>query len=244
MDNREEVYKKLQELQRKIKYQFKDVNILRHALTHTSYANEFYSSKKDSNERLEFLGDAILEMVSSEYFFNQLKDHEEGELTKIRSDYVCEKALALSAKKFDLSNYILLGKGEEKTGGRNRDSIVSDAVEAVIAAIYLDGGFEAAKKFILEYIICLEENFQNDNKDYKTELQVIMQKNFNTVPQYILINENGPDHNKEFIFGILFKDEICVQGKGRSKKRAEQEAAKSMIDYLNKNMSKLGGIDK
>lgn len=214
----------VKELEEKIGYNFKDSHLLRHAVTHSSYVNEKHMKKADCNERLEFLGDAVLELISSEYLFFENQTMPEGELTKLRASMVCEKALAFCARDLELGSYLLLGKGEDATGGRFRESITSDALEALIGAIYLDGGFANAKEFILKYIL-------NDLEgkrlfyDSKTILQEIVQANFKEVISYHLIGEEGPDHNKIFRVAVHIGEEEYGVGEGRTKKAAEQEAA-------------------
>lgn len=214
----------VKELEEKIGYNFKDSHLLRHAVTHSSYVNEKHMKKADCNERLEFLGDAVLELISSEYLFFENQTMPEGELTKLRASMVCEKALAFCARDLELGSYLLLGKGEDATGGRFRESITSDALEALIGAIYLDGGFANAKEFILKYIL-------NDLEgkrlfyDSKTILQEIVQAHFPYGVVYHLIKEEGPDHNKSFTVAVHIGEECYGEGTGRTKKAAEQEAA-------------------
>lgn len=216
--------KKMEEFQQVIGYQFQNKNLLRQALTHSSYANEKHMHRLSDNERLEFLGDAVLEIISSEYLFNTYQDKPEGDLTKLRASIVCEPTLALCTKEMDLGKYLYLGKGEDMTGGRSRKSILSDALEAVIGAIYLDGGFASAKEFIHRFILQDLE----DKKlffDSKTILQEIVQANFKEVISYHLIGEEGPDHNKIFRVAVHIGEEEYGVGEGRTKKAAEQEAA-------------------
>ena len=212
----------LKELEKKISYSFSDEGLLKHAMTHSSYVNEKRLKKTDCNERLEFLGDAVLELVSSEYLFFENPKMPEGELTKLRASMVCEKALAFCARDLDLGDFLLLGKGEDATGGRKRDSITSDALEALIGAIYLDGGFANAKEFIL-----------NQGKrlfyDSKTILQELVQGNSEKRICYELVGEVGPDHNKSFQVEVRIGDTTYGQGIGRTKKAAEQEAAYQAI---------------
>ena len=218
----------LKELEKKISYSFSDEGLLKHAMTHSSYVNEKRLKKTDCNERLEFLGDAVLELVSSEYFFFENPKIPEGELTKLRASMVCEKALAFCARDLDLGDFLLLGKGEDATGGRKRDSITSDALEALIGAIYLDGGFANAKEFILNHVL-------NDLEgkrlfyDSKTILQELVQGNSEKRICYELVGEVGPDHNKSFQVEVRIGDTTYGQGIGRTKKAAEQEAAYQAI---------------
>ena len=218
----------LKELEKRIGYRFQNDYFLKHAMTHSSYVNERHMKKLDCNERLEFLGDAVLELVSSEYLFFENKTMPGGELTKMRASMVCEKALAFCAGEMELGEYLFLGKGEEATGGRKRDSITSDALEALIGAIYLDGGFANAKEFILEHIL-------NDLEgkrlfyDSKTILQEMVQGNLEKGVSYHLLGEEGPDHNKTFKIEVLIGDKHYGTGTGRTKKAAEQEAAYQAI---------------
>lgn len=218
----------LDELQVKIGYEFKDVSLLKQALTHSSFSNEQKINKLKNYERLEFLGDAVLELVSSEFLFRENPKLPEGELTKLRASMVCEPALAYCAKDIDLGSYILLGKGEEATGGRQRDSITSDVMEAVIGAIFLDGGIEVAKKHILKFILS-----DLDNKklfyDSKTILQEMIQKEGGEALHYELLSETGPDHDKTFSVVAKVGDKVVGTGAGRTKKAAEQNAAYQAI---------------
>lgn len=213
--------KKFQEV---IEYHFHDEKLLRQALTHSSFANEKHLKKHSDNERLEFLGDAVLEIISSEFLYKEYPDKPEGELTKLRASIVCEPTLALCTKDIALGEYLLLGKGEDQTGGRGRKSILSDALEAVIGAIYLDGGFANAKEFIHRFIL---KDLENKKLffDSKTILQEIVQANFKEVISYHLIGEEGPDHNKTFRVAVHIGEEEYGVGEGRTKKAAEQEAA-------------------
>lgn len=216
--------RKIRELEEKIGYCFQDQELLKHALRHSSYVNEKHMKKHECNERLEFLGDAVLEVVSSEFLFFEHQTMPEGELTKKRASMVCEPALAFCARDIDLGEYLLLGKGEEATGGRKRDSVTSDAMEALIGAIYLDGGFASAKEFIHRFILNDLEN-KKLFFDSKTILQEIVQANFKEVISYHLIGEEGPDHNKTFRVAVHIGEEEYGVGEGRTKKAAEQEAA-------------------
>lgn len=220
-------------LQERINYHFNDIEILKQALRHSSYINEKRMPKILSNERLEFLGDAVLELVSSEYFFNKYDKKTEGELTKLRAKNVCEISLNYIAKNIELGTYIYLGKGEEATGGRNRSSLLSDALEALVGAIFLDGGFANAKEFILEYI--LKETQEKDFfYDSKTILQEETQKMFLSSPKYMLVSSDGPDHSKTFTVKVLINEEDYSIGTGTSKKSAEQEAAYLALKRLGK----------
>ncbi len=221
MRNRKEALKELQE---KIGYQFRDETLLKQALTHSSFANEQKINKLGNYERLEFLGDAVLELVTSEFLFNENKDMPEGQLTRLRASMVCEPALAYCARDIWLGSYILLGKGEEATGGRKRDSIISDVMEAVIGAIFLDGGIENAKKYIYRFVLSdLEDKILF--MDSKTLLQEEIQKNNTAQLRYELVGETGPDHDKEFRVEAYLDEKLIGTGVGRTKKAAEQQAA-------------------
>lgn len=214
----------LLELQDKIGYQFKNEALLKQALTHSSFSNEQKINKLNNYERLEFLGDAVLELISSEFLFNENKDMPEGQLTRMRASMVCEPALAYCARDINLGSYILLGKGEEATGGRKRDSITSDVMEAVIGAIFLDGGIENAKKFIYRFVLSDLEN-KILFMDSKTLLQEEIQKNNTAQLRYELIGETGPDHDKQFSVEAYLDGKLIGSGVGRTKKAAEQQAA-------------------
>ena len=214
----------LDELQSRIGYSFNNRDLLKQALTHSSFANEQKINKLKNYERLEFLGDAVLELVSSEFLFKENPQMPEGQLTKLRASMVCEPALAYCAKDIDLGSYMLLGKGEETTGGRYRSSITSDVMEAIIGAIILDGGIEEAKKYIYRFILSDLEN-KILFLDSKTILQEEIQKKKDAQLRYELVSENGPDHNKEFAVEAYLNDVLIGSGSGRTKKAAEQQAA-------------------
>ena len=220
--------RKIRELEEKIGYCFQDQELLKHALRHSSYVNEKHMKKHECNERLEFLGDAVLEVVSSEFLFFEHQTMPEGELTKKRASMVCEPALAFCARDIDLGEYLLLGKGEEATGGRKRDSVTSDAMEALIGAIYLDGGFASAKKFIHRFILNDLEN-KKLFFDSKTILQEIVQGSSDEHVSYELIREEGPDHNKTFCTAVRIGGRTYGEGEGRTKKASEQQAAYQAI---------------
>ena len=224
---------KLKELEKRIGYKFQDFSLLKHALMHSSYTNEKHLPKYQCNERLEFLGDAVLELVSSEFLFLENPKEPEGKLTKTRASMVCEPSLAFCARDIELGSYLLLGKGEEATGGRTRESVTSDAMEALIGAIYLDGGFANAKEFIHRFIL---KDLENKKLffDSKTILQEIVQANFKEVISYHLIGEEGPDHNKIFEVEARIGGKAWGRGKGSSKKSAEQQAAYEAILNLRK----------
>lgn len=220
------------EFEKKIGYTFKNKNLLHEALSHSSYANE-HKHGKHSNERLEFLGDSVLSIVVSEHLFSHFKHLPEGELTKIRASLVCEKALYEFSKKIELGRFIFLGKGEENSGGRERPSIIADAFEAVIAAVYLDGGMECAKKYVLGFIPKdLDKNSSRNLNDYKTVLQEIIQRNPEEKVEYVLTGESGPDHNKLFEMQVMLNSNVIGTGTGRSKKIAEQMAAKEALELM------------
>ena len=215
-------------LEEKIGYKFKGKHSLVLALTHSSYANEHKGKSTDCNERLEFLGDSVLGFICAEHLFATFPSKPEGELSKIRSSLVCETALDVYAKQIGLGEHLLLGHGEELAGGRTRPSILSDAFEALIAAIYIDGGMECAKAFVLPFIVNAlkdDEKTHTLNRDYKTALQEIAQKNPGEIISYAVVNESGPDHNKSFEVNVFLNSNLLASGKGRSKKEAEQNAA-------------------
>ena len=214
----------IKEFQEKIGYQFQQEGLLRQALMHSSYANEHRMKKLSDNERLEFLGDAVLEIVTSDFLYHEHTDVPEGELTRVRASIVCEQTLAFCTRALNLGDYLFLGKGEDQTGGRKRKSILSDAFEAIIGAIYLDGGFANAKEFIHRFVLNNVEHMQLFY-DSKTILQEIVQANFKEVISYHLIGEEGPDHNKIFRVAVHIGEEEYGVGEGRTKKAAEQEAA-------------------
>lgn len=228
--------KDLKKLEQIMGYKFKDFALLKQSMTHSSFANEKHLPKSRCNERLEFLGDAVLELVSSEVLFYGNPKMPEGELTKTRASMVCEPALAFCARAFGLGEFLLLGKGEEATGGRNRDSVTSDALEALIGAIYIDGGFANAKEFIENFIL----NDLEHKKlffDSKTILQEIVQANFKDAVAYRLLKEEGPDHDKCFCTAVYIGEQPYGTGKGRTKKAAEQEAAyRSILMLHEKNI--------
>ena len=221
----------IRELEEKIEYFFRDIHLLSESLTHSSYANENKKKNIAYNERLEFLGDAVLSIVISEYLYNKLNTFQEGELTKIRASIVCEPSLANCSKKLNIGKYIRLGKGEEVTGGRERVSILADAFEAVIGAIYLDGGLGQAQKFILKSLKDTIEDAISGRvyQDYKTHLQEYIQSEHSEKIVYEVIYEEGPDHNKTFHVRVKVGDKILGTGVGRSKKEAEQSAAKEAL---------------
>lgn len=224
----------IKELEKTLSYIFKNADLLKNALTHSSYANEMHINRALNNERLEFLGDAVLELVTSEYVYTQNPELSEGDLTKLRAGIVCEQSLAYCSRKLSIAPYLLLGKGEDTTGGRERDSILSDVLEAIIGAIFLDGGFANAKEFIKNNIF---ENINNKKLffDSKTILQEYVQAEFKSEIEYKLIGEEGPDHNKIFIITALVNNKEVGRGKGKTKKAAEQEAAYEAFLKYQKN---------
>ena len=213
----------LKEFQKLIGYEFEEEQFLKQALTHSSYANEKHLKKLSDNERLEFLGDAVLELTSSEFLFSHYPKLTEGQLTKLRASIVCEPTLAQCAEELHLGEFLFLGKGEDQTGGRHRKSVLSDALEAIIGAIYLDGGFANAKEFVLKYIMTDIEN-KHLFYDSKTILQEVVQGEHEQL-SYILLDETGPDHDKTFTVGVLIGKKEISTGTGHTKKAAEQEAA-------------------
>ena len=215
---------RLKELQKTIGYTFQKEYLLKQALTHSSYAHETTIKEIVDNERLEFLGDAVLELVSSEFLFQTHPEMKEGNMTKLRASLVCEQSLASCAREIGLGSYLLLGKGEDLTGGRERDSILSDAWEAIIGAMYLDGGFTNAKEFILKYVLKDIEN-KKLFYDSKTILQEVIQNEYKKSLHYVLLSEEGPDHNKMFTVQAYMNEIPLMLGKGKTKKAAEQEAA-------------------
>ncbi|MTI67446.1 MAG: ribonuclease III [Firmicutes bacterium] len=228
---KKERIQRLKELQENVKYNFNNLELLNRALTHSSYANENKKKNLKYNERLEFLGDSVLGLVISDYLFNNYPKYPEGELTKIRSLIVCEPSLASIAKEIKLGRYLLLGKGEEATGGRERISILADAFEAVIGAIYLDGKLKHSRKFILNSLNKIIEDSVKGKLflDYKTQLQEYIQKNSDSNIEYSVTKEIGPDHNKIFYIEVKNGDKVLGIGKGKSKKEAEQNAARSAL---------------
>ncbi len=223
----------LAELEQKLGYSFQDKQLLKQALTHSSYANEMRILKTGDYERLEFLGDAVLELVSSDFLFSKYPTIPEGQLSKLRAALVCEPALATAAKRISLQDYFLLGKGEEATGGRKKESIACDIMEAIIGAIYRDSGIEEAKKLIFSYIL---DDIEQKKLVYdaKSTLQELAQSKYKVPLSYRLIYEDGPEHDKSFGVEALLGDRVVGQGEGRSKKTAEQQAAYMALLTLQK----------
>ena len=222
----------IKDLEAAIGYRFQNITLLQNALTHSSYANERWHNSLLSNERLEFLGDSILGMVVAEYLYRNFPDRPEGELTRMRADMVCEKSLASVAARIDLGRHLMLGNGEEQGGGRNRDSILADAVESVIAASFLDGGMDAARNFIEKFVLVEVPVKKMHNADYKTALQELVQQKKNQTLSYALVGESGPDHDKRFEVEVSLNGRVIGVGSGSSKKRAEQMAAQSALENL------------
>ncbi len=227
-------------IENNIKYNFKSKKLLQQALIHSSYSNEHKLNRLDDNERLEFLGDAVLELITSDYIFTRFTELSEGELTKLRASVVCETMLAKKAREINLGEFIKMGKGEDQTGGRNRDSILSDALEAIIGAIYKDGGFLEAKKFIM---FMLEQEILNMRtgfrfSDNKTFLQEYLQQSSKEPIEYVVLSETGPDHDKHFVVQALHGKKAIGKGQGKNKKEAEQNAAFHAIEQLGIKINK------
>jgi len=219
-------------LEENLKYSFKNKDLLLNALTHSSYANEARNGVT-SNERLEFLGDSVLSIIVADYLYKEFASFPEGELTKLRASLVCEKSLCVFSRELEIGKFLRLGKGEDKGGGRERDSILADAFEAVLAAIYLDGGMDHARRHVMRFI--LKELKHTDDevfKDYKTALQEIIQRNPEESVSYILTGESGPDHDKVFQVEVHLNSNVIGKGSGKSKKQAEQMAAKQALELM------------
>lgn len=235
--------KNLKDFQEKIQYLFKDKGLLETALTHSSFANEHHLEKHQNNERLEFLGDAVLELVSSDVLFRRYPEKLEGELSRTRASLVCEPALAYCARKMNLGEYLRLGKGEDMTGGRDRDSILSDALEAVIGSIFLDGDILPARKFIMDFVLNDIENTRLFY-DCKTILQENVQSWSKDVLKYELVDVSGPEHNRTFVMQIQLGDRILGQGSGRTKQAAGQNAAyQSLLELKAQGLFRGGDED-
>ncbi|MBO4330699.1 MAG: ribonuclease III [Oscillospiraceae bacterium] len=218
----------MKQLQEKIDYRFKNEALLKTALTHSSYANEHSLGHSACNERLEFLGDSVLGFVVAEFLYSEFPEMTEGEMTRFRAELVCESSLAAAAEQFCLGEHILLGKGEKNSGGSTRPSIISDAFEAVLAAIYLDGGEKYARRHIEKYILNkIGRAAGGVNHDYKTMLQELIQGRGADTPTYRITAESGPDHDKSFVAQVLYGGKVAGEGSGKSKKEAEQAAAKA-----------------
>ena len=227
----------IKELENAIGYRFQNIQLLQNALTHSSYANERWHNSLLSNERLEFLGDSVLGMLVADYLFRNFPNRPEGELTRMRADMVCEQTLAAAANRIGLGSHLLLGHGEEQGGGRNRNSILADAMESVIAACFLDGGMDAALKVVQQFILVEVPVTKLHNADYKTKLQELVQQKKNQVLSYRLAGQSGPDHDKKFDVEVSLNGQTVGFGSGSSKKRAEQMAAKCAIEKLFPNQN-------
>lgn len=221
----------MESLESRLQYTFKNRALLSEALNHSSYANEHRSASVSSNERLEFLGDSVLGFVTAEFLFKTYGKLPEGDLTRIRAALVCEQSLYEVARMLELGQYLKLGKGEEAGGGRERQSILADATEAVFAAVYLDGGIEHARELI-HRVLLSRGVAAEERRDYKTTLQEIVQRKNGQVLTYHMVGESGPDHNKTFVFEVCLNDEPIGQGSGHSKKEAEQDAARSALEGM------------
>ncbi len=222
----------MNDLQKNMGYTFRDPALLRTALTHSSYANETKKGTK-CNERLEFLGDSVLSVIVAEYLFKTYPNMPEGELTKLRAALVCEKSLAEFSEELAVGKFLLLGNGEESSGGRTRPSILADAFEAILAALYLDSNMETARAYVLKFVknaLSVRQNLPF--KDYKTVLQEIIQQNKEESVRYVLVDEYGPDHDKHFVVEVHLNSNIIGRGEGRSKKEAEQHAAKEALELM------------
>ena len=223
----------MDKLEEKIGYRFHDRNLLETALTHSSYANEKHADDNPSYERLEFLGDSILGLVTAEFLFRHEPRLPEGRMTRLRAELVCEASLHKTALALGLGGYMRLGRGEELTGGRERPSILADMVESIIAAIYLDAGMDEARRFVLGHVLKdAEISDTHRSADYKTQLQELVQRKSNQHISYRLAEESGPDHNKRFTFEVLINDAVAGRGSGRTKKEAEQMAAQKALVSL------------
>ena len=222
----------IKDLEAAIGYKFHNISLLQNALTHSSYANERWHNSLLSNERLGVLGDSVLGMLVADFLYSTFPDRPEGELTRMRADMVCEHTLALVANRIHLGQHLQLGHGEERLGGRSRESILADATESVIAACFLDGGLEAAARFVKRFILVEVPVSRPHNMDYKTALQELVQQKKNQTLTYTLVGQSGPDHDKVFAVEVCLNGETVGSGSGSSKKRAEQMAAKSAMEKL------------
>jgi len=225
----------IDQLKKELGISWNSIDNLRRALTHSSYAHENKNFNLEHNQRLEFLGDAVLELAVSDFLYNNYPEYPEGALTKMRAGIVCEPSLASLAREMNLGDYLLMGKGEERSGGRKRPSILADAVEALIGAIYLDQGFSTAHSFVVKILDqIINQVVQNGglNTDFKTQLQELVQKNSENTLCYQIIDEYGPDHSKTFVAGVSYQGKLWGSGSGRTKKEAEQAAAKDALDRL------------
>ncbi len=226
----------MESLQTKLNYKFNNIELLKNALIHSSFANEVRGNTH-SNERLEFLGDSVLSIIVADHIFHKYPNMPEGELTRLRASLVCEKSLCALSRELGIGEYLLLGRGEDKNGGRERDSILADAFEAVLAAIYLDGGMTAAKNHIMNTVLRdLKAHNDDSFKDYKTTLQEIIQRNPEESVSYILIDESGPDHDKQFTVAVHLNSNVIGTGIGKSKKQAEQMAARQALKLMGESV--------
>ncbi|MFC4664679.1 MULTISPECIES: ribonuclease III [Oceanobacillus] len=226
-----EINLELSQLENELGITFQQKDLLKEAFTHSSYVNEYKKSKLNDNERLEFLGDAVLELAVSQYLYRNNQEMPEGEMTKLRAAIVCEASLTVFAKQFDFGKYILLGKGEDKTGGRQRPAILADAFEAFLGALYLDQGFDAVLRFLNMHIFpALTVDTSTSVMDYKSHLQEIVQQQKDRKIEYEIIEERGPSHYKEFIAQVVIQGEPAGKGNGRTKKEAEQKAARAALE--------------
>lgn len=222
----------MKQLEQNIGYTFKDPSLLKHALTHSSFANE-KKGNTTSNERLEFLGDSVLSIIVSDYIYHNFPNLPEGQLTRLRASLVCEKSLCNFSKQLGVGEHLLLGKGERANGGKERPSILADAFEAILAAIYLDGGMEPARRHVLRFVKEELHHMEHEAfKDYKTELQEIIQRNPEEQLSYVLIGESGPDHDKNFTVEVHLNSNVIGVGRGHSKKNAEQAAARKALELM------------
>lgn len=235
MERQEEIL----ELQKKLEYQFRDVNLLEQALIHRSYGNENWKYKNINNEKLELLGDAVLDLIVTEYLYLNFEADSEGELAKLKAMIVSEPVLAGISQRINLGKYLLLSKGEELTNGRAKESILGDAFEALLGAVYLDSGFEKVKEIALKYLKYKIDHVKEDETliDYKTIFQEYTQKEFKKIPEYAVIEESGPDHSKSFRVVVKLKDKVVSEGMGKNKKMAEQMAAKNACKKLELNIN-------
>lgn len=222
----------MKELEARLEYTFQDRGLLEHALTHSSYSNEHRTGAAGSNERLEFLGDSVLGMITADYLYRKHPDLPEGELTRIRAALVCEGSLHRVAEELELGRYLKLGKGEDAGGGRKRPSILADAVEAVLAAVYLDGGLGSVRKIVTRFILDREAAEVDAGRDFKTALQEVVQRESGQTLAYRLLHEEGPDHAKTFTVAVDLNGTQIGEGSGRSKKLAEQAAARAGLKTL------------
>ena len=222
----------IKDLENAIGYRFQNIQLLQNALTHSSYANERWHNSLLSNERLEFLGDSVLGMLVAEYLYHNFPNRPEGELTRMRADMVCEQTLAAAANRIGIGEHLLLGHGEERFGGRTRNSILADAMESVIATCFLDGGIAAALGVVQKFILVEVPVTKLHNVDYKTQLQELVQQKKNQILSYALVGQSGPDHDKLFEVEVSLNGNVVGRGTGSSKKRAEQSAAASAIAQL------------